>query len=92
LQREFYEEIQAELTNIEYLGCIENRFHYLDRPMHEIIQLYRCDFCDPKFYELDELTFFDGSDQAITAKWVEGDRFKSGELWLVPEPCLNYLA
>ena len=26
LQREFQEEIQAELTNIRYLGCLENLF------------------------------------------------------------------
>jgi hypothetical protein len=60
--------------------------------MHEVIQLYRCDFVDRKFYDLEELIFFDGSSQAITAKWVNGDRFKSGELWLVPEGCLAYLS
>jgi len=26
LQREFQEEIQAELTNIRHLGCLENLF------------------------------------------------------------------
>lgn len=91
LQREFWEEIQAELTNIEYLACIENRFTHLNQPKHEIIQLYRCDFVDPKFYQLQELTFFDGNNEAIAAQWVERDRFKSGELWLVPEQCLQFL-
>ncbi|MBF2027700.1 MAG: NUDIX domain-containing protein [Oscillatoriales cyanobacterium C42_A2020_001] len=91
LQREFQEEIQAELTNIEYLGCIENRFTHLNQPKHEIIQLYRCDFADSKFYQLQEVTFFDGNNKAISAQWVECDRFKSGELWLVPEACLQFL-
>uniref|UniRef100_A0A832M2X3 NUDIX domain-containing protein n=1 Tax=Oscillatoriales cyanobacterium SpSt-402 TaxID=2282168 RepID=A0A832M2X3_9CYAN len=91
LQREFWEEIQAELTNIEYLGCIENRFMHLNQPKHEIIQLYRCDFADPQFYQLQEVTFFDGSNKPIAAQWVECDRFKSGELWLVPEACLQFI-
>lgn len=91
LKREFLEEIQAELTNIHYLGCIENRFTFLGESKHEIVQLYRCDFADPKFYQIEELSFFDGSQQPIVAKWVHRDRFKSGELWLVPEECLNYL-
>lgn len=91
LQREFLEEIQAELTNIHYLGCIENRFMFLGELKHEIVQLYRCDFADPKFYQIEEITFFDGAEQPIVAKWVQRDRFKSRELRLVPEECLMYL-
>lgn len=91
LQREFQEEVAAELTNIQYLGCIENRFTYLDQPQHEIIQLYRADFADPKFYQLDKVACVENNNQAFIAEWLERDRFISGELWLVPEDCLNYL-
>ncbi len=91
LKREFWEEIQAELINIEYLACIENRFTYMDQPKHEIIQLYRCDFRDRRFYNLDQVTFVDGVDEPVTARWVDCDRLRSGDLWLVPEECLNYL-
>ena len=91
LQREFQEEIQAELTNIQYLGCTENIFMYGGTPFHELVQLYRADFVDQRFYQLEELVFADGSAENITARWFERDRFLSGELWLVPEPCLNYL-
>jgi 8-oxo-dGTP pyrophosphatase MutT (NUDIX family) len=91
LKREFQEEIQAELTNIQYLGCIENIFTYGGTPLHELVQLYRADFVDETFYQLEELVFADGSAENITARWIACDRFQSGELWLVPEPCLNYL-
>jgi 8-oxo-dGTP pyrophosphatase MutT (NUDIX family) len=91
LQREFREEIQAELTNIHYLGCVENIFTYNGNLCHEMIQFYRCDFVDPKFYQLEELVFSDGSAHNITARWIERDRFLSGELWLVPEASLHYL-
>jgi 8-oxo-dGTP pyrophosphatase MutT (NUDIX family) len=91
LQREFQEEIQAELTNIVYLGCIENLFTYNSTQGHEIIQLYRCDFVDPKFYQLEQLTFSDDGHQYYTACWVDIPRCKSGEVCLVPEECLKYL-
>ncbi|MBW4488058.1 MAG: NUDIX hydrolase [Trichocoleus desertorum ATA4-8-CV12] len=90
LQREFQEEIQAELANIRYLGCLENLFVFDGRSGHELIQLYKCDFADPKFYELDELIFVEG-DRQKKALWVESDRFKSGELTLVPEQFFDYL-
>jgi 8-oxo-dGTP pyrophosphatase MutT (NUDIX family) len=90
LQREFQEEIQAELTNIHYLGCIENLFTFNGKQGHEILQVYECDFVDPKFYQLENLVFAEGERQK-TALWVEISRFKSGELKLVPEQFLEYL-
>ncbi len=90
LKREFEEEIQAELTNIRYLGCLENIFTFNGQPGHEIIQLYECDFVDPNFYQLEKLVFAEGERQK-TALWVDINRFKSGELKLVPEQFFEYL-
>lgn len=90
LQREFQEEIQAELTNIQYLGCLENLFIFNGEQGHEVIQLYQCDFVEPKFYQLERLVFAEGERQK-TALWVEINRFKTGELNLVPEQFLDYL-
>lgn len=90
LQREFQEEIQAELTNIHYLGCIENLFTFNGKQGHEILQVYECDFVDPKFYQLENLVFAEG-ERKKTALWVEISRFKSGELKLVPEHFFEYL-
>lgn len=89
LKREFQEEIQAELTNIKYLGCLENLFIFNGKQGHELIQLYQCDFVDPKFYQLDQLIFAEGEHQK-KALWVEVSRFTSGELLLVPEEFLEY--
>jgi 8-oxo-dGTP pyrophosphatase MutT (NUDIX family) len=90
LQREFQEEIQAELTHIEYLGCLENLFTYNGKPGHELIQLYRCDFVDEQFYQRDRITFNEGPRQK-TALWVEVERFHSGELLLLPDQFFDYL-
>ncbi|MBW4680038.1 MAG: NUDIX hydrolase [Microcoleus vaginatus WJT46-NPBG5] len=91
LEREFQEEIQAELTNIHYLGCLENLFVFNGNPGHELIQLYQCDFVDRKFYELEQFTFAEGERQK-TALWVDIERCKSGELRLVPEAFFDYLS
>ena len=90
LQREFQEEIQAELTNIKYLGCLENLFIFNGKQGHEILQVYQCDFVDSKFYQLEELFFAEG-ERKKKALWVDISKFTSGELKLVPEPFLEYL-
>ncbi len=84
LQREFQEEIQAELTNIKYLGCMESLFQFRGKPGHEIIFIYQCDFLDPKYYQLEQIEFSEKERQKI-ALWVPIEKFKSGELRLVPE-------
>lgn len=89
LQREFQEEIAAELTHIQYLGCLENIFTYEGEKQHELIQLYRCDFADSKFYQLEQIEFTEKKHKKI-ALWVPIERFKSRELTLFPEPFLNY--
>ncbi|HEY9603879.1 MAG TPA: NUDIX hydrolase [Allocoleopsis sp.] len=91
LQREFQEEIQAELTNIQYLGCLENIFTYNGQPCHEIIQVYQCDFVDPAFYQLDSIVFPEG-DRKERALWLDISHLKSGKLRLVPEQFLEYLS
>lgn len=90
LQREFQEEIQAELTNIRYLGCLENLFTFNGKQGHEILQIYQCDFVDHKFYQLEQLIFNEGQRQK-KALWVDIKRFNSGELKLVPGEFLEYL-
>lgn len=90
LKREFKEEIDAELANIEYLGCLESIFVYGGKSGHEIIQLYRCDFADPKFYQLEQISFQEGKRQK-TALWVDLARFRSKQWRIVPEKSLDYL-
>lgn len=90
LQREFQEEIQADLTNIRYLGCLENLFTFNGKQGHEILQVYQCDFVDPNFYRLESLVFAEGK-RPKTALWVDMARFRSGELLLVPEQFLEFM-
>ena len=90
LRREFQEEIQTDVSNIQYLCCLENLFTYNGQPYHEIVQLYRCDLVETGLYQRDRITVTENSAQH-TAYWIETSRFKSGELRLVPPACLEFL-
>ncbi|MGB7440290.1 MAG: NUDIX domain-containing protein [Coleofasciculaceae cyanobacterium] len=90
LKREFQEEIQAELINIKYLGCLENVFICDGKSGHEIIQLYQCDFADSKLYQLDAIEVTEGKHKK-QALWLDIKQCKSGEIRVVPEQFLDYL-
>ena len=90
LQREFQEEIQAEITNIRYLACLENIFTFQGKPGHEIIQLYECDFVHPKFYQQEKIAFNEG-ERKKEALWVDIKTLKSGNVRLVPEGFVDFL-
>lgn len=90
LQREFREELNAELSNLQYLGCLENLFVFNNKPGHELVQVYRADFADQRFYQVDSLIGQE-TNGTFKALWVAIDRFKSGQLRLVPEAFLTFL-
>ncbi|MCY7272158.1 MAG: NUDIX domain-containing protein [Phormidesmis sp. CAN_BIN44] len=90
LRREFQEEIQAALCNIQYLGFSENLFVFEGKPGHEWIQIYQADLVDSRFYQLDEFIGTETKTEFVV-QWIECNRFQSKELHLVPEICLSYL-
>jgi len=90
LRREFQEEIQAALCNIQYLEFSENLFVFEGKPGHEWIQIYQADLVDSKFYQLDKFIGTETKTEFVV-RWIECDRFQSKELHLVPEICLSYL-
>ncbi len=91
LEREFVEEIQAALTGVEYLTCLDNIFTIDGKAKHELIQLFRARFVDPAFYQLGETFDLIEGQRTETAFWLSTARVLSGECRLVPETCLKYL-
>lgn len=91
LRREFQEEIQAELTNIQYLTCLDNIFTHQGKPGHELIQLFTCDFVDQSFYNLEHTyTLIEGKEKH-DAVWIPTTQVHAGVLNLVPENCHTYI-
>lgn len=89
LVREFQEEIQAELTHLQYLGCLENIFTFNGELGHELMQVYQADFLDPAFYQRTSVTFAEKKRQKL-ALWVPAPQFESGVLKLVPGNFLEF--
>ena len=92
LAREFREEIQAELTKIEYITCLDNIFTFNGKPKHELIQLFRARFADDSFYQLDDKFPLVEGDRTTQAIWLPAQRVLTGECRLVPESCLKFLS
>lgn len=91
LTREFMEEVQAALTAVEYITCLDNIFTYKGKPKHELIQLFRAQFVSSKFYQLEETFELVEGDRIEQAFWLATDKVFSGDCRLVPESCIQYL-
>ena len=87
LKREFKEEINADITVKDFLGLSENIFTFEGKNGHELAVIYSVDVNDCDYKEeyniLDEVN--------TLAKWIDINKFKSGEAILYPTEVINYL-
>lgn len=92
LKREFLEEIQKDLTDIRFLGVLENLFTYAGTPGHELVMVYEGRFADNAVYELDRLTACEDDGSSFTARWLPLTEFWNEKRRLVPEGLFGYFA
>ncbi|MGD7044591.1 NUDIX hydrolase [Jeotgalibacillus proteolyticus] len=91
LIREIQEEIKASITNLEYLGTLENIFTYNGEIGHEVVIVYDATIVDTSLYKTSS---FDGvEDDGIIFKlyWKPVREFQNGNLQLVPENLLGLI-
>ena len=91
LQREFHEELNAELVNLRYLQTTENIFTLEGKTGHEIVFIYAGEFADPAFYEKDEILGLEDNGDTFKAFWMPLDEFRSGKHPLYPTELLALL-
>lgn len=91
VQREFREEIGAELTNLRYLGTLENIFVHEGEPGHEIVVVYEAEFADRKIYDQDCLTGYEDNGKPFKALWKPMEQFRKLEAPLYPDGLLQLL-
>lgn len=89
--REINEEIGAALTDLHYLGTLENIFHYNGQPGHEIVLLHRASFADPTFYQRTSIPAYDDGDLNFIAVWKPLDHFRRGMAPLYPAGLLDLI-
>lgn len=87
--REIYEELGAEIINIKLIDFSENIFTYYGNPHHEIVFSYKAEFKDQSFLEDKEYIAKEDNDDTFKCSWISIDKFKSGELILVPPTLLD---
>jgi ADP-ribose pyrophosphatase YjhB (NUDIX family) len=90
--REIREEIGQEITDLCYLGTLENIFTCDGQPGHEIVQVYRADFADSTMYEQASMTGTEGGGLVFEALWKAVTDFEREEAPLYPDGLLQLLA
>ncbi len=88
--REMREEIGAELTQIRYLGLIENIFTCDGVEGHEIVLVYRADLVRLEQYRQEPIRV-DENGETIWAWWVPLADFRNGQKLLVPPELLDLM-
>jgi 8-oxo-dGTP pyrophosphatase MutT (NUDIX family) len=87
--RELREEIDADFTEVGFLGALENIFTYEGRPGHELALIY-AGRIDPRFHELEEWEGR-GDDSPFRVLWKPVSSFVDGAAILYPEGVLDLL-
>ena len=90
LAREMREEIGAEITDVRYLGVIENIFTHAGKQGHEIVLVYAARFIDPAFYQQSALAGAEDNGTPIMVSWKPLADFENGA-FLVPIELLDLL-
>jgi 8-oxo-dGTP pyrophosphatase MutT (NUDIX family) len=92
VKREVQEEIAAEVTNLVYLGTLENIFVYEGETGHEICLMFDGAFVDA-FRNVDDyvVTGSEDNNTLYTAMWKSLDFFREGYAPLYPDGLLEML-
>ena len=89
--REMAEELNTEVTNVRWLGVVENIFTVYGQTGHEIVMLYEADFADETLYERNQICAQEDDGSPFKAIWKSLDDFKAGRGRLVPDGLLAIL-
>ncbi|MBT3337289.1 MAG: NUDIX hydrolase [Anaerolineae bacterium] len=91
LQREFREEINADLLNLRYIQTLENIFICDGEQGHEIVIVYEGDFVDQSFYDKEVVILTEDNGEKLKALWVPIADFRAGKFPLYPDGLLELL-
>lgn len=78
--REVLEEIKAEVTDIRYIGTLENLFEYEGKPGHEIVLIYDGRFVDEHMNDDNIIVQGEDNNQLLfKAMWKPLDFFRESD-------------
>ena len=92
IHRELMEEIGAEVTDLKYLGMLENIYVFNGTPGHEIVMVYDGVLKESGLYEQAEVEGIEAEiDESFKAVWKSLDEFGDGKSILYPNGLLELL-
>jgi 8-oxo-dGTP pyrophosphatase MutT (NUDIX family) len=91
VEREMREEAGAEISEVAYLGMLENIFTYEGQPMHEIVLVYRAQLLHPERFDLDVVPCQEDDGQPFRAMWKPLKEFADGRAILYPQGLLELI-
>ena len=92
IHREVMEEIDAEVSELVYMGTLENIFTFDGNPGHEIVQVYDGSLGDNELYEQDVISGHEAEvDLQMNVTWKSLDEFGAGKSILYPDELLEML-
>jgi 8-oxo-dGTP pyrophosphatase MutT (NUDIX family) len=89
--RELLEEIGEAVTDVRYLGTLENIFVYNGQAGHEICRIYDAVFVNEAVYQRETIEGEDDGETLYTARWMPLDFFRRGKAPLYPGDLLDLL-
>ncbi len=90
-KREIREEIGAELSEVRYLGLLENIYRVGKRGAHQIVLVYDGRFSDPSIYEKESMQG-DELGKPFKVVWKRLDEFGPGKATVFPDGLLELLS
>jgi 8-oxo-dGTP pyrophosphatase MutT (NUDIX family) len=91
IKREVYEEIEADITNLNYVGTVENIFTYNGDLGHEIVMVYEAEFVDQTIYHKQSFAGKEDDGTEFRLVWLPMSEFLNGKLRLVPEALIGLI-
>ncbi|WJY28297.1 NUDIX hydrolase [Sporosarcina trichiuri] len=91
LAREIREELNAAITDLTYLGTVENVFTFNGKTGHEIVRVYDGVFVDKFFNTAETFEGIEDNGASFVVRRLPIHKFQSGELRIVPDGLLDLL-
>ena len=91
IRRELKEEINVDITDLEYLGMLENIYTFNGGSYHELVLVYDSALVEVGLYEQAMILGKEANGDDIRAMWKELDEFKEGKSILYPPGLLEML-
>ena len=91
LRREILEELGAEITNIRFLGVLENIFVFNGEPGHEIVMVFDGQFTDSSIYRQEELIANEDNGLPMKVLWLPLSEVSADAAPLYPDGLFEFL-